>query len=111
MRAPGLGRGDVGRGKTPYLDGTLRSMESTSTDGLWEEKAEAQAGFVQRKLAHHVRIGGTSRKGSGREEGHIEPPAKVFSDITDPDSLRLPELTHAQATLAAALVSATLEAP
>ena len=101
----------MAEGKTADGGGTLRSRESTSTDDLWEEKAEAQARFARRKLAHHVRIGDAGRKGPGREEGYIEAPVRVFSDVTDPGSLKPPGLTRERATLTAALVDANLEAP
>ena len=98
-------------GRAIDRDGASGPREAVSSDDLWKEKAGAQAKFVKAKLARHVRIGGARRKGSKREEGYIEPPVKVFSYVEDLDSLRPPELTHEQATLAAALVGATLEAP
>ena len=111
VRASGLGHIGMEDGRATDRGGAPGPRECANSDDLWKEKAEAQAKFVKAKLARHVRIIGARRKGSKREEGYIEPPVKVFSDAEDPDNLRPPELTDEQATLVAALVSATLEAP
>ena len=111
VRVSGLSHSGMGESKSSDQDGAPSPKESTNPDDLWEEKSEAQAKLAQPKLARHVRIGGARRKGSRREEGYIKPLVKVFSDVKDPGSLRPPELNHEQATLTAALVSATLEAP
>ena len=71
---------------------------------MWEEKAANQARFSK------GRVSGGRKTCSKREQGYVEPPVIVFSDVENPDDLRPPDLTHGQVAAAAALVSAVLEA-